>query len=84
MQGICQLGRTTISHGCNSYSISSDANYMLEEECEEFGLARIKNLVFSGSSKTIYSGWRQRDRGRMYLISEIPPSLSTEPITSII
>lgn len=39
---------------------------MLENECkEEFGLVRIRNLVFWSLGKTLYSRWRQERKRRV-------------------
>ena len=57
---------------------------MLDKKCKEFGLVRVRNLVFGVRVKLFIQGGNKRGRGGIYLISEIPPGLSTEPITSII
>lgn len=53
---------------------------MLEKECkEEFGLVRVRNLVFWGSGKTIYSRWRQERKKRNVFDFRDTPRLIHRP-----
>ena len=47
-------------------------------------MVRVRNLVFGVRVKLFIQGGDKRGRGGIYLISEIPPGLSTEPIMPII